>query len=407
MIFAKQLLALLPLIVVLSAAPIAQAQNNPFAPAFTVNGRVVSNYELKQRIIFYSLLEPNGDATTEGRTSLIDDRLRQYAAELAGTEVSPEEIAAGMESFASRLNLSADEFIKELAPRGASAETFRDFVTSGLLWRATIRAKFQASTAVTDAQIDRAIADGIAAGGELKVLLSEIVLKTDGPNDAAELALRIKGDVNSSAGFSAAAGLYSAAPTASRGGQLDWMPISQLPPAIAPQVAELEIGQMSEPIVDRDTVLLLYVRDRSSSGAVAEDGTSGQFTGPMAVDFVRLVVAPGTDIVRITADLDRCEDLLPFGRDLPEEAVLRETLAEAAVPSDIALGLRALDAGESRSYTTSAGQTAILMLCSRQPLTEIAPSRDDVRSQILNKKLALRAQAYLEELRTEAFIIEP
>ena len=44
------------------------------------------------------------------------------------------------------------------------------------------------------------------------------------------------------------------------------------------------------------------------------------------------------------------------------------------------------------------------MLCSRVPFAKIAASRDDVGSTILNAKLSLVAGAYLEELRSNAFI---
>ena len=380
-------------------APLAMAQDNPFAPAITVNGRVITNFELKQRIIFFSLLQPNADATAEARKSLIEDRLRQFAAEQMGIEVSPEEVAAGMENFAARVNLSADDFIKALAPRGVSAETFRDFVQTGILWRETVRAKYLAKTPVSERQIDRAIAGGIAAGGEVKLLLSEIAIERGGVTDALVLANRIKGDVRSSVAFSAAARVHSAAPNAPQGGQLDWILLADLPPEVAAQLATLEPGEMTDPITGPEAVSLYFLRDRSL--------TKGETTGAMAVDYLRFVVASGTDTARMTADVDRCEDLMPFGRDLPEEALQRDTVPEAAVPADLAATLRGLDAGETTVITSAAGQTTVLMLCSRQPLTDIAPSRDDVRGQLLNQKMALRAQNFLEELRAEAFITEP
>ena len=390
---------LLPLLCLGLIAPVAMAQDNPFAPAITVNGRVITNFELKQRIIFFSLLQPNADATAEARKSLIEDRLRQYAAEKMGIEVSPEEVAAGMENFAARVNLSADEFLQALAPRGVSAETFRDFVQTGILWRETVRAKYLAKTTVSERQIDRAIAGGIAAGGEVKLLLSEIAIARGGVTDALVLANRIKGDVRSSAAFSAAARVHSAAPNAAAGGQLDWLLLTDLPPAVADQVAGLKLGEMTDPIQGPEAVSLYFLRDKSL--------TKGESSGAMAVDYLRFVVANGTDTARITADVDRCEDLMPFARGLPEEILQRETVAESAVPADLAAALRNLDAGETQVITTAAGQTAVLMLCSRQSLSDVAPSRDDVRGQLLNQKMALRAQNYLEELRTEANITEP
>ena len=375
------------------------AQESPFSAAIIVNGRVVTNYELKQRIIFFSLLQPNADSTKEARNSLIDDRLRQGAAEQLGVVVSPEDVTVGMESFASRANLTADEFLKALAPRGVAPETFRDFVQAGVLWRETIKAKFLSGTKVSEGQIDRAIEGGIAAGGELKLLLSEIIIKKGGVSDARQLAERIKGDVVSAPGFAAAARLHSSAATATTGGQLDWLTLADLPPNIAAQLAALEPGQMTDVIDTEDSVALFYLRDRSTSKGDAAVG--------VALDFVHLLLPAGADTAAIVAKADRCEDLLPLGRDLPEETVLRETLPEGSVPSEYAAVLRGLDRGEIAAVPNAAGQTLVLMVCSRQPMSDFAPSRDDVRTQLLNQKMGLRAQTYLEQLRAEALIVEP
>ena len=100
--------------------------------------------------------------------------------------------------------------------------------------------------------------------------------------------------------------------------------------------------------------------------------------GAVAVDYLRLVLAPGQDAARIRAASDRCEDVMPLARDLPEEAMVRATLPATELPGDVAGALQGLDPGEATVVTTAAGQSALVMLCSRLPLAEIAPSRDDV-----------------------------
>lgn len=388
------------MLAILGAASLAaRAQENPYAPALTVNGAVISNYELKQRIIFFSLLQPNSDATTEARKSLIDDRLRLAAAEQAGVAVTPDALQAGMEEFAARANMTAEEFLKAIGQRGVDPETFRDFVEAGVLWRDVARKKFASATKISDREIDRAIAGGIASGGELKVLLSEIALQSGGPVDAQELARRIQGDVTSETGFAAAAALYSKSPTAKRGGQLDWVELSKLPSDIAAQVATLEVGTMTEPITSSGSVLLLFLRDRSV--------TAGEAVGNPMVDLVRLVVAPGADTARIRAGLDRCEDLMPYGRGLPEEVMQRQTLLESTLPGDVAGLVATLDAGESGLITSGAGVPTVVMLCSRQPASDVPPSREDVQSQLMNQRLGQKAMVYLEALRAEALIVEP
>ena len=391
---------LMALLAALAFSPwAAQAQDNAFAPALTVNGRVISNYEMQQRVFFFSLLQPNADATDEARKSLIDDRLRMGAAEALDIKVTPDNLQAGMEEFAGRVSLTAEAFLKAIGQRGVAPETFRDFVESGIMWREVVRKKFLPTINVTEREIDRAIAGGIASGGEEKVLLSEIALASEGPVDDMLLAERIKGDVKSEIGFAAAARLHSKAPSAKRGGQLDWVEMSKISPEIAGQIAALGTGEMTDPIVSSGSVMLFFLRDRS---VAAGDGAKTP-----EVDFVRLVVSKGTDTDKIRAGLDRCEDLMPYARGLPEEGIQRQTMMEAALPADVAALVARLDAAESGVITSAGGQPTVVMLCSRQPASQIPPSRDDVRSQLLNQRMGQKAIIYLEALRTEALIIAP
>jgi peptidyl-prolyl cis-trans isomerase SurA len=66
-----------------------------------------------------------------------------------------------------------------------------------------------------------------------------------------------------------------------------------------------------------------------------------------------------------------------------------------------------LDAGESSTAVTRGGWRVFLMLCSRGAAPEDMPSREEVRLQLTNQRLAAQAEIYLEELRSEAIIIDP
>ena len=93
-------------------AGMALAQAGAFAPIKIVNERVITQYELNQRIMFMQLLRQQGDIPAESIKGLIDDRLRTYGAELNGVLITEDMVRAGMEEFASRAKLTADEFIK-------------------------------------------------------------------------------------------------------------------------------------------------------------------------------------------------------------------------------------------------------------------------------------------------------
>ena len=100
-------MAALPLI---APTPAVAQEENPFAPRVTVNGSVITNFEIAQRALFLRALRLPGDPEKEAIRALIEDRLGQQAAKAAGVTVSAEDIAGGMTEFAARANLSAEEF---------------------------------------------------------------------------------------------------------------------------------------------------------------------------------------------------------------------------------------------------------------------------------------------------------
>lgn len=384
------------MIVVLALGPLgrAAAQSDGFAPAAHVDARVISQYEFKQRVLLMTLLRQPGDISAMSMSTLIDDALRRVAARKLDLAVSPDEIEAGMTEFAGRANLPLDEFLKALAEGGVERETLRDFVEAGLLWRAVVRTKFLGATRISDAEIDRAIGAGAGSGGERRVLLSEIVLPTGGDTNAMALAQRLKLTATTARTFAMAAQNYSKAATARSGGELGWIGASALPPAVAGRILALKVGEVSEPIAVAGAVQLYFLRDIS----VAQ----GEAVGAPQVDYAQFAAPAGTDLAKLRAGLDRCDDLYDPARGLPAESLRRATVAEAALPADLARAMATLDPGE-----TAIVGGALVMLCARMPQSDIPPSRDDIGNTLLNAKLGQLATAYMAELKSNANIRIP
>ena len=147
---------------------------NLFAPAIKVNDKVITRYELQQRARMLQLFRQPGDPQEEARKQLIEERLKVDAADAVGIVIPEADIAAGMEEFASRANMTTEQFIKALGGAGVAAQTYRDFIIAGVTWRTLIRAKFGPRVQVGSADIDRALASNAADG--VRVLLSEIYI---------------------------------------------------------------------------------------------------------------------------------------------------------------------------------------------------------------------------------------
>jgi peptidyl-prolyl cis-trans isomerase SurA len=388
------------LISVILGNGMAQAAGGDFAPAKIVNNQAISGYELRQRMAFLQLLRQTGDLETEAMKGLIDDRLRNAQAKANGISLSSEAVLAGMTEFAGRANLTADEFITAIGQAGIAPETFRDFVTSGLAWREVVRQKFSAQIQISEAAIDRALAN-FAVPVAQNVTLAEISLPATGDGRGAALsrARELRLDILRGRDFAEVARSVSTGSTARMGGLLPPQNLSALPEDVAKAVRVLQSEEISNPIIREDRVVFYKM--------ISLDQAPVTVTAPTQLDYAQLLL-PNTDqglqqANSIRRQVDSCDDLFAVAAD----KVQRVTLPFSEVPSDIATALQILDAGETSFQLTRGDQRLFLMLCHRGAPINTQASRDEIRVILTNQKLAGMAAVYLEELRADALIVDP
>lgn len=386
------------------AVPAAAQQGGPFAARFYVNNSAVTNYEIDQRVRMLTLFRAPGDIEEVARIGLVDDRLRLQAAQALGISATPEAIQAGMEEFAARANLTAEEFLKALAQGGVAEETFRDFVQAGLVWREVVRQRYAGRVTISEAEIDMAIAD-FDVVVETRVQLSEIVIAAPAGNDAAAFALadRLRAGLRGEEAFAVAAQQNSAAASASDGGRVDWRRLSDLPPDVAAVVRDLRPGGISQPVRVPGGVAIYLMR------GIDVQPVEGQ-VATVEVEYARMILRPdrtaAEEAARIRNEVDTCNDLYKLVIGQPPEVLVIEAQPEGRVPADISRVLTQMDPGES-TVVQRGGASQFLMLCSRGPGEGSAPARDLVANNLTNRRLAALSEIYLEELRQAAILREP
>lgn len=383
-----------------------QAQQNPFAAHVLVNDQAITTYELEQRALFLKLLRTPGDPLTEAAKRLVEDKLRLQAAKAADIKLTPEELEAGMTEFAGRASLTTETFLAAIGEGGVAPETFRDFVTAGLVWRNVVRAKFGSQANVSEADIDRALAQE-SQRGAVRVLLSELILPAT-PDVAAQselLARKLSAELHGEAAFAAAVAQYSVAPTRDQGGRIDWLPLANLPPQLAPVLLALSPGDVSVPVPVTNAIAIFLLRRLEDGGTPAASAVS--------VDYAEYLIPGGHGPVALAAaavlrtKVRVCGDLYVPANGQPPEQLQRLTQTMDQVPGDVALELARLDAGESSTALERGGNLLFLMLCSRTPVSDTPPNRDDVRSRLINEKLEGLSETYLAQLLADAHIVAP
>ena len=390
------LLAAAFLVVTAQMAGAQAATKASFTPVKFVNNQAITGFELDQRMAFLELLGFSGDLRNEAMTGLIDDRLRLAMAKSMGLSLSSEDVMAGMEEFASRGTLDAQGFLKAIGEQGIAPETFRDFVSAGLIWRRVISARFGDSVAISEAAVDRALTNMIVTDAQT-VTLAEIVLNAGGDrrNQALALARNLQIDFIKGRNFTDAVRAVSVGATAGSGGTIAAKRLSELPDDVALLVRGLAAGQISTPIILEDK-LYMYQMVENGSTPVAE-------TDAQAVDYAEITLNGDASAVGdLRANVDGCDDLYDYASK-NGLTVTRNNRGQSGGPGV----LQTLDAGEIAGPINGAAGPTAVMLCARGIDPQQTASRDEVKLLLKNQRLAAMSEVFLSELRADALISDP
>lgn len=379
----------------LLAAP-AAAQGQ-FSPAITVNNTAISGYELDQRAKLLTLFRTPGNANDLAREQLIEEALKQEEMDRAGIRITDEQLAIEVEAFASRADLSQAQFTGILAQNGVAASTLEQFVKIGVTWRDFIRLRYASQAQVSDADIARSLSQQGGTGDALEVLLTEIIIPAPPPRAAQANAIASGiAETRSQATFEAAARQYSALPSRNNGGRLNWLPLSNYPPALQGLISGLSVGEVTAPIQIPNGVALFQMRGIREVPQSRPQPTSIDYA---AMQFADLAAAQTAKL-----SVDTCDDLYGLAKGQPADALLRDDVAPAQISQGIALELAKLDRDEVSVTATGGGAGAqLVMLCGRtygDGLTD----PDALRASLQSQRLEQFAQALLAELRAAALI---
>ena len=368
-----------------------------FDTIISVDRAAITNYELEQRILFFSFLNEPGDTLISSRQSLIDDRLKMAAGNKDGFALTPTELENAMLDFAKNSNQSLSGLLNLLNEGGVDAETFRDYVEVGVVWREVVRKRFGSQSQPTESEIDRALA-AERAEGDISVLLTEIVLPA-GPSQLEESRkiARELAKITSIGSFSEKAKKLSVSSSRDNGGKIPWRNLKDLPNGLRQIIASLRPGQVAKPLEVQNAIVLFQLRDVEELGLKAPEIISMKFAKITGINSV-------LDLA--TKTVNSCNDL--YGLVKLDKDVVLEMLTQH--PDEIeqatALRLNRLDRHEMSIFSDSPDSIGnMIMLCERNYTTSADISRSEVAKNIRAARLTNLAEGYLAELRTNATVI--
>lgn len=229
----------------------------------TVNGTPITDIQIAQRSKLLQL-EGRGGAKA-AMEELIEDALQLEEAKRLGITVSEPEVDDALLNVARNVKVSRDKLIQILNQSGVNLETLRDRLRAALAWNKITQQAIVPRVQLSDAELEAKAAEKLDQSNSFDYILKEIVFvggKAAGRTAEANRYRKSFQGCDSAVQLSLS---YTDAAVIDLGRRH----ATQLPEAIARELAGLNVGGITKPRVVETGVSMLAV----CSKAVAEDTT--------------------------------------------------------------------------------------------------------------------------------------
>jgi len=352
---------------------------------------------------------------------LILMKLQLARAEQTGVRVTDQELDSTVANIAQQNRMTLDQLRQQAVLDGGTFEDFRNSIRDELVVQ-RLRQRFaQSRIAVSEAEIDAALAAQKNAGVQYHLAHILVALPEGATPDQIKTArskiegvqgLLDRGEMD----FSAAAVRYSDSPNALEGGDLGWRSVDEIPAAFATLVKNMKPGDVSAPLRGASGFQLLKlveVRDEAQSGSanmitqvharhilIRINETTGEAAAKARIDTIAARLKGGADFAEVAREESQDLNSQAKGGDLgwfvPEQ-----------YGTDFGGQVAALADGQvSAPFRTDAGWHIVQRVASRQTDANEENRRARISDTIGRRKLEDEWNRYLQEMRDEAYVVD-
>ncbi len=378
--------------------------------AAIVNDEVISYTDVRNRaqLILVSLgVQPNENTIRQAQQraieGLIDEHLQLQEASEFELVVGDEDVENALNNLAARSGATRDAFLADLQARGINPETLRHQVRADIAWQRLVGGRFGSRLRVSDLQIKDNLERLQKSLDKEQMRVAEIFLPAIGPEQTAQMlqgAWDLRSQIQDGAPFSLVAQQFSAAPTASSGGELGWMSLNQVKPELSDAVSKIEAPGISEPIVVDGGVYLVALLDK-------REPIEAKLTSFKLQQLVATGNDAATQLSQAVATASGCSDLQSAAATNAEVNYIDLGVMNL---DELNLGYQEMFANTVEGAPTdilslSGGRSAVVYVCDHIMSRGSMPSRDEVEDRLHDEMLALQADRYLRDIKREATII--
>ena len=188
---------------------------------------------------------------------LIIEELQLQLANRAGVRVSDGELNNAFERIAANNNLSLEEFIQTLEVEGESYESLRSQVRKDMVIQRVQQGRVSQEINITEQELEGFLQTDVATR-ELspELFLRQVLVSSE------ELANKILNRISEGEDFSDLAKQYSTNSLASKGGEMGWRNLADLPSLFAIELKNKKKGYISRPLKGGSGFYILKIEDK-------------------------------------------------------------------------------------------------------------------------------------------------
>ena len=188
---------------------------------------------------------------------LIIEELQLQLANRAGVRVSDGELNNAFERIAANNNLSFEEFIQTLEVEGESYESLRSQVRKEMVIQRVQQGRVSQEINITEQELEGFLQTDVATR-ELspELFLRQVLVSSE------ELANKILNRISEGEDFSDLAKQYSTNSLASKGGEMGWRNLADLPSLFAIELKNKKKGYISRPLKGGSGFYILKIEDK-------------------------------------------------------------------------------------------------------------------------------------------------
>jgi len=401
------------------AAPAAA----PAAPAFqmsdgilaTVNDSVITGFDLRQRmllLIAMTQVQPTAEnipaIQQQALNLLVDERLQsQELTKFKELVITDAQVDQELGTMAQEVGAAPATYLNFLAQGGIRPATLREQIRIQMGWSQLVGGRFQSRARVSKSAIESALRQVSEAASKKQYLIGEIYIEASrvgGQQAALNGATQLVQQMVQGAPFQAVAQQFSAAPSATQGGDAGWVVEGSVQPALQQALEQLDVGQLSRPIPVDGGVYIVYMRDK-------RDGASASLVQIKQVMIELPETAGDADVAAATQRLEAlrpqltCDTML--ARATSEQGLLGSDLGEADVQNlapQFQQVARSAEVGSVSTPVRTPLGVHLLGVCGRRAGGTQAADAREVENQLFRQNLATMAKRYMRDLREDALI---